>query len=110
MRKTFRWLLQAVLAGLFITMPGFIVNAHGKNQTASSSKKAKAQQHRSELQAQRRRIKQSRQSVRARARQSPHRGTPPKAGRHKMRKVQRHSTSPNLTRARKQNKSRQPTH
>jgi len=110
MRKTFRWLLQAVLAGLFITMPGFIVHAYGKNQAASSSKKAEAQQHRSELQSQRRRIKHSRQSVRARARQSAHHATPPKAGRHKMRKVQRHSPNPNLTRAREQNRSRRPTH
>lgn len=110
MRKSFRWLLHTVLAGLFLSMPGFIAHAHGRNQAASSSKKAEARQHHSELQAQRRRIKHSRQSVRARARQSAHRGTRPKAVRHKMRKVQRHSPSPNLARARTQNRSRRPTH
>lgn len=106
MRRTFRWLLPTLLAGLFMAAPSIIARGQQSNQAGPRSKKIKGV-HGQEVQAQRRRLKQSRKSTRAEAR-SAHHSAPPKAGQHPMRKVQRNASpkNPELRNARRQNRSR----
>ena len=106
LKKTFKWLLPALLAGLSVTAPSIFAWGQGANQ-ASSAKKINAA-HRQELRAQHQRLKQSGKSIRAEAQSAEH-AKPPKAGRHQVKKTQHNPSlqSPNLQRARKQNRSRQ---
>jgi len=110
MRRTFRWLLPTLLAGLFLAAPSIIARGLGPNPAGPSKKKIKGIHHQ-EVQSQRRRLKQSRKSTRAEAR-SAHHDKPPKAGRHPMRKVQRKANpqNPELRNARQQNRSRKKNH
>lgn len=103
MRRIFRWLLPALLAGLVMAAPS--TNTRG-SQEAPPSKKIKGVHHQ-EVQAQRSRLKQSRKSIRADARSSHH-DRAPIAGRHTMRKVQHNASpqNPELRGARRQNRSR----
>jgi hypothetical protein len=109
MRRTFRWLLPTLMAGLFLAVPSIIARGQGSNQAGSGKKKIKGI-HRQEVQSQRRQLKQSRKNTRAEAR-SAHHGKAPKAGHHSMRQVQRKASpkNPELRHARGQNRSRKKT-
>ncbi len=107
MEKTFKWLLPALLAGLLVTVPSVFAWGQGANQAGPHKKISGV--HRQEMKSQRQRLKQSGKSIHAEALQSTQHAKPPKAGRHEVRKAQRNPglKSPNLQRARKQNRSRQ---
>ena len=109
MRRTFRWLLPTLLAGLFLAAPSIIARGLGPNPAAPGKKKIKGIHHQ-EVQSQRSRLKQSRKTTRAEAR-SAHHANAPKAGRHSVRKVQRKASpqNPELRQARRQNRSREKT-
>lgn len=109
MKRSFRWIICMALAGLFMVPAAVVTPCQDGNPAAASSKAVK-EQHRRELHDQRRRIKQSRQDVRAEVRESGPRAKPPKAERHQTRKVrnQAKSQNPNLRRAQKDNRSRRP--
>lgn len=107
MKRTFKWLMPALLAGLFMTAPSVFAWEQGANQAVPSKKINGI--HREEVKSQHQRLKQSGKSIRAEALQSADHAKPPKAGQHQVRKIQ-HSPalqSPNLQRARKQNRGRQ---
>lgn len=110
MKRSFRWLMCVVLAGLFMVPAAVIAPCQDGNLAAHSSKAVK-EQHRREVQDQRHRLKQRRQDLRAEVRQSGH-AKPPKAERHQTRKVrnQAKSQNPNLRRAQKDSHKRRPAH
>lgn len=109
MRRTLRWLLPTLLAGLFMALPSVIARGMGPNPAAPGKEKIKGIHHQ-EVQSQRSRLKQSRKTKRAEARSADH-GKAPKAGRHSVRQVQRKASpqSPELRHARRQNRSRKKT-
>lgn len=109
MRRTFRWLLPTLLAGLFLPAPSILARGLGPNHAGPGNKKIKGIHHQ-EVQSQRSRLKQSRKSTRAEARSADH-GKAPKAGRHSVRQVQRKASpqNPELRHARRQNRSRKKT-
>lgn len=110
MRRTLKWLLPSLLAGLFLAGPSIIARGEGPNPPGQSSKKIKGL-HREEVKSQRRRLKQTRKSTRAQARSAVH-SKAPKAVRHPMRKVRRNANpkSPELRHARQQSRSRRKAH
>jgi len=109
MRRTLRWLLPTLLAGLFMALPSVNARGLGPDPAGPGNKKIKGIHHQ-EVQSQRSRLKQSRKTTRAEAR-SAHQGNAPKAGRHSVRQVQRKASpqSPELRNARQQNRSREKT-
>ena len=110
MRRTFRRLLPALMAGLFLAAPSIIARGQGANPPGPASKKIKGL-HREEVKAQRRRLKQTRKSTRAEARSAVH-SKAPKAVRHPVRKVRRNANpnNPALRQARQQSRSRKKSH
>jgi hypothetical protein len=111
MKRSFRWLMCMVVAGWLLASAAVTVPCQDGNLEAGSSKAVK-DQHRRELQDQRRRVKQSRQDIRTKVRQSGPRAKPPKAERHQTRKVQNQAKSQNaeLRRAQKNSRKRRPSH
>lgn len=109
MKRSFRWLMSVVLAGLLMVPAAAIAPCQDGNPAAASSKAVK-EQHRREVQDQRHRIKQRRQELRAEVRESGPHAKPPKAERHQTRKVRNRSKSqnPNLRRAQKNSRDRRP--
>lgn len=107
MRKTLRWLLRVMLAGLFVAASTGLARNQEGNQTVPVNNKTKNQLHQQEAQNQRHRLKENRKSVQAEARRTEHPGTPPKAARHQMKKIQNHPSlkTANLRLARKENRS-----
>ena len=105
MKKTFKWLLPALMAGLCVTAPSIFAWGQGANQ-ASSTKKINAEHHQ-EVKAQHQRLKQSGKDIRAEALSAEH-SKPPKAGQHQVKKTQHNPSlqSHNLQHARKENRSR----
>ena len=110
MRRTFKWFLPALLAGLFLAAPSIIARGEGPNPPGPGGKKIKGL-HRQEVKSQRRRLKQTRKSTRAEARSAVH-SKAPKAVRHRVRKVRRNANpnSPALRHARQQSRSRKKAH
>ena len=111
MKTNFRWLIRAGLAGLLVASAAVLAIGQTGNPAATTKKKMSAQ-HRQEVKDQKNRIKQSRRDVRAEVRLTDHHASPPKATRHKMVKVQRHTgkENPNLRSARKESRSRRVKH
>ena len=111
MKTNFRWLIRAGLVGLLISSAAVLAIGQTGNPAATTKKKMSAQ-HRQEVKDQKNRIKQSRRDVRAEVRLTDHHASPPKATRHKMVKVQRHTgkENPNLRSARKESRSRRVKH
>ena len=107
MKRTFKWLWSALMAGLFVTEASVLVWGQGASQAAPSKKISGI--HREEVNSQHQRLKQSGKNIRAEALHPPQHAKPPKAGRHQVRKVQHNPSlqSPNLQHARKENRSRQ---
>jgi len=104
-RHSLKWFLPLFLAGAFTATPSAF--AQGANDLGQATRR----QNQGELRYQRQRLKQSGKNVRAEARQYKH-PAPPKAERHRMRKVQQHTDreNPNLKLARKQSRSRRTAH